>query len=241
MTLCGFDDDFGPYIDFWSTVPPTVGGAAPINGITNMTTTVAGDTVWTTNELDPCPRRAPCIGQGSGIVGWRWYMYNSNSATCECAKRVDAGDYWADVGCQFNTKGTNVPISWNGAAEVIPGLNSGMFRGKWWRIEGYMNWPLSSASFQQIYWKDLTSGQEYGLRVASMQNVRTFTDVVRWIHMYRDGRSVPGTCTNGYLYLLVAKNLAPGERIPPAVEVEGGASGGGSPTSPNSPSAVTIQ
>jgi len=250
LIICGISDDLNGRSAIISADAgaPQVGGATSINGITNMMTTTAGNFMNTDARLDGGTRaNAPWIEQGVGgtnIVSWRWYMFNSNSTTCECAKRVDVGDYWTDVGCGFPPIfGTNVPISFNSGGDpnptVVPGLNSGMFRGKWWRVEGQMNnWPGSGspATFQTIWWKDLSTGLEYTatsslLTLVNQQCQNSTGDCfINFIHNYRDGRSFPGSCVNGYLYLIVTKNMAQGERITPAVEVEGGSTAPAPPT-----------
>jgi hypothetical protein len=165
----------------------------------------------------------------------------SNDAACESAKIVQVGDYWS-----FNGQ-TNAPLTWHGAGEQF-GVHSGMFRNKWWRLEGYLDTHDNPRSHTIILKNISDNGPEFTRTVntgflfgADAQN--WLSGFTHWIHMYRDDRAAAGSCTNRYMHLVVAKNLGPNERIPPASEVEGG--GGGGPTAdrgaPNTPTGLTVR
>jgi hypothetical protein len=240
-TLCGFKTD--GYWAMYSTVGvPTVGPG--MNGLPAVEVTGSAGIF----NLSIFPGSGPGTqGQLTGRIGYRWYFRMGDTDACEAAKITQIGMYWSFITADYRTgvsgAGTNGGLAWQGAGEGVEGLSSRMFRGKWWRLEFYVD-TYENPKSVSVYAKNITdNGPEYLRTVYSMcqgtwcvvDHKKEFTD---FIHMYREaGRAVPGLCTNRFMYALAAKNLGPNERIPPAVELEGGSGGSGTVATNNAPSA----
>jgi hypothetical protein len=215
-TLCGDRSDGYAFMWTNSGVPPVVGQG--LNGYSAVQHT-SGQGAFFFGTGDVKNRLA------GKRFGGRYYAYFSDSDSCMSAKFIQIGAYWSSSG--MLPDGT-VGLLWQGDGTGVPGFKINMFRNKWHRIEVYQDsltnaWtdPVS----QTIILKNITdNGPEYKVTVTgNIQYVRDgITGFNNWIHQYRDQRILPGpACTTKYSFLLVGKNLSPGERIQPAVEIEG--------------------
>lgn len=193
----------------------------------------------------------------TGRVGIRQYVYYSSNyqstsyegGVCTNDKQMRIGDYVTAYSGGYSH--SNFTGAWAPGPEQL--------RGKWVRLEYYTGDHQNTTSYD-IYWKNITdNGPEYHQRVAA--RIGTYTaehpcenpaDVNSchypsnkqpWvIDGYREG-----TCAGyrRYAYVMLANwNTNTGQRIPPAVEIEGGGSLPPGPppdqTPPSAPSGLRI-
>jgi hypothetical protein len=231
-SICGHRSD--GYAAVYSTIgAPTV--AAGLNGLPAMQTQgqYGGTFIDFKNEASE-------LQSSSGRFGWRIYRWHSNNYLCDRAKYFQVGQngFWSSSGQN------NPGVMWGATGQGVPNSSLANHRQKWWRWEAYIN-SYQNPSSQTIYLKNISdntpetsltvtgSGEAGGLWAPG--STPSFMEVP---HEYRDRDGANDTCTVRFMYLIIAKNLGPNERIPPAVELEGGSGGGGTvdrsvPSTPN--------
>jgi hypothetical protein len=179
--------------------------------------------------------------QLSGRFGWRFYRWMSADLMCEQGKAVQIGLYWTHGGS------VNSLISWQ-AGGTVPKSGVSAMHLKWWRWEIYYQPSYLTPTSVTIFLKNITDNTpETTLTVTNLLGMSGYQQFNDLIHTYRDrddlGTPPESTCTNRYTHMLVAHNLGPTERIPPAMEVEGGSGGGttAGSSAPGVPTGLTLR
>ena len=183
----------------------------------------------------------------TGRVGMRYYTTHTgdyqtaNEAACSNDKYTQLGDYLdASLGAFRNSAdGRN----------FTPGADPADLKGKWYRIEHYLD-SYANPTTHTIYLKNITDGTPEKVMTvpARLALTREFlTGFTHIIHHYRATLS-GGTCTGSatFMYAMLAHWPTPaGQRIGPAVEIEGGATADGPPAEadgpPAAPTGVTVR
>lgn len=214
-TLCGYNENGG--WDVYSTGGTPVVGTGPTGLPVYQLTGETGAILFVEARPGSTPNAQSNL---TGRIGWRYYHWMSDNARCESSKHMTVGLYWSFLGAPEIQ--TNAAFGWQGGGETVPGLNSSMLRNKWWRMEGYQN-TWTNFQSQTVILKNITdNGPEFTQTVTSGGSLfEDFkTGFTHFIHLHRDDRSAPGSCTQRFAYLLVGKNLGTNERIPPSAEME---------------------
>jgi hypothetical protein len=213
--LCGLRHE--GYATIWGNtgVQPVAGPGR--NGLSSlqMTTTTSGGSSGAvmfleTGGLQPTP---------NGRIGVRFYKHVNSSDACTGRKFVQIGPFISGWPAPPSASGG---VTWQGGGDV-PGLSQLAFKDKWWRWEIYYDSFPESTSLT-AYWKNISDNGPEFTHVFSgwpLPASAYVSGAQHWIHEYFGEGTQAGTCTVQWMNLLVAKNLGPNERIPPAMEVEG--------------------
>jgi hypothetical protein len=237
-SLCGIRSD--GYAIVWGQAKPTVGPG--LNGLPAVESTFFFGTFFLEQDSSSTPPVSQLIG--AGRAGVRYYRWANEADICMYAKYTQMHTYWGGGG-----SATNPVLTWGHPGGSIPGSDLSRMKGKWWRWEQYFDSDyIRNTVSTTVYLKNVTdntpeiSGTVYTL--GTFADGSTYTNM---IHEYRDRTISSDTtpCTNRWMHVLVAKNLGPTERIPPAVELEGNTPGPApapapTPTVDTTPPTVTI-
>jgi hypothetical protein len=226
MSLCGAR--FNGYASFMETFGPATVGQG-LNGLPALemrgSTGFFGLSTFGSGAPSPAGLTGP-------RWGWRFYTWSSGeSDRCEQSKYTQFKVYWTASGGTCSIGGSS-GVMWGAGGASVSGINLCKERGKWMRWEVYYNGSyLGGVSSVDIYIKNITDGgPEYSGHATSglwAAGPTPSFQIMDFFHWYRDARNdengnpIVGTCTNRFMYLLVAKGLGATERIPAAVEVEG--------------------
>jgi hypothetical protein len=184
----------------------------------------------------------------SGRWGWRLYRRLGSTFLCKRGKyhQIGQNGFWS-------SSGTSEPINMQLGPQNVRVRDLNDNQGKWWRIEEYFD-RYTSPTSRTMFIKNITTGASESTATASCCPVAGNADASGFwagnnagqfkepIHNYFDRDNDGNGCAAQYMYVLMAKNLGPDERIPPAQEVEG--SGGSAPVAgaaPNTPTGLTVR
>jgi hypothetical protein len=213
--LCGGRSD--GYAIVWNNigVQPVVGPG--LNGLSSVqvTTTTSGGTSGAVLFIGG----GGLQGSPTGRFGFRFYRKMSNSTACTGRKLVQVGPYITGWPAPPLASGG---LTWQGGGDV-PGFSTLSFADKWWRWEVYYN-SFPDATSIYLVLKNITdNGPEITHTFSGwpLPDIPYVSGTQEWIHEYYGEGTAAGTCTVQWMNLVVAKNLGPGERIPPAAELEG--------------------
>jgi hypothetical protein len=216
-SLCGFDS--GGYRAVYSTIAvPTVGTgknglpAISVNGRFGLFAVHS--------------KKGGAVPPGRmGVRYYRWWSPGNNF--CQEGKYAQIQTYWSFSGSLGGG------VIWGANAHQVPGSNTTDMMGRWYRWEIYVQPSVTSAQSETIYLKNITDAgaSESTLTEPTTWTVSSFNDAIH--HYYdRQNKSTETTCPAMYMYFIVAQNLGPNERIPPAIEIEGGSSDTTAPSTP---------
>jgi hypothetical protein len=233
-TLCGYDAGGPSYRSIYSTFGVPSAGTG-LNGLTALQASGYGGLL---SIETPGPLQSGLTGR----IGFRYYHWMADNDTCEGYKKIQMGLYWTmGSGTPVPPNHTG-PLVWQGGGDGGIGVSSSQLRNKWYRFEGYLNGTYANPTGMTLILKNITDntaervgnvtttcvgGSSFCMRFETpgpdggLYN-NQLVPYTQYVHHYGDTRTVPGTCTVKYSYLLVGKNLGASERIPPAIEVEGG-------------------
>jgi hypothetical protein len=177
----------------------------------------------------------------TGRVGMRYYLklgpgyQSTGDGGCTNDKYIQWGDYLTAYGTGFTNSGNGSHFS--------PSVTPSSIIGKWVRVEMYVDSHTNPTTYT-AYMKNVTDG--------TAERVMTFParlgrdpvppTTLHPIHRYR-----AGTCDGGsaMMYAIVAHWPTPaGQRIGPALELEGGSGGATASTSgiaPMTPTGLTVK